>query len=138
MAARDKYHDAVRVALEKDGWTITDDPLILETDLTNMYVDLAAERIISATKDTEIIAVEIKSFLSLSPLSDFHVAVGQCLNYRVMLGIQSMPHRLCLAVPKDVYTSFFESPFVQTAIQAYALPVIVFDPETESIFKWTK
>ncbi len=28
MPARDIYHDTVRNALEKDGWTITHDPVI--------------------------------------------------------------------------------------------------------------
>lgn len=27
MARRDKFHDAVRHALEKEDWVITDDPL---------------------------------------------------------------------------------------------------------------
>jgi XisH protein len=27
MAAKDLYHNTVRTALEKDGWTITNDPL---------------------------------------------------------------------------------------------------------------
>jgi hypothetical protein len=27
MPARDRYHDQVKNALTKDGWTITDDPL---------------------------------------------------------------------------------------------------------------
>jgi len=26
MAAKDKFHGAVRRALEKDGWLVTDDP----------------------------------------------------------------------------------------------------------------
>ncbi|NJL76341.1 MAG: hypothetical protein HC892_16330 [Saprospiraceae bacterium] len=30
MAARDLIHEAVRETLEKDGWTITHDSLILE------------------------------------------------------------------------------------------------------------
>ncbi|CCQ59468.1 hypothetical protein CWATWH0005_1292 [Crocosphaera watsonii WH 0005] len=29
MPAKDIYHDAVKNALIKDGWKITDDPLIL-------------------------------------------------------------------------------------------------------------
>jgi hypothetical protein len=42
--ARDKLHDVVRTALEKDGWTITDDPLRLVFGADTMLVDLAAER----------------------------------------------------------------------------------------------
>jgi hypothetical protein len=30
MPAKDIYHDHVKEALEKDGWTITDDPYKLE------------------------------------------------------------------------------------------------------------
>nr|WP_313898253.1 element excision factor XisH family protein [Nodosilinea sp. LEGE 07298] len=68
MPARDLYHDAVRVALEKDGWTITDDPLILTIGLRSVFVDLGAEKLIAAERGTEKIAVEVKSFLSPLPL----------------------------------------------------------------------
>jgi XisH protein len=30
MPRKDKYHTAVRLALEKEGWLITDDPLTLQ------------------------------------------------------------------------------------------------------------
>lgn len=32
MLAKDVFHNAVRVALEKDGWTITQDPLHIKID----------------------------------------------------------------------------------------------------------
>ena len=32
MPAKDFLHDAVRTALEKDGWTITDDPLTFKAE----------------------------------------------------------------------------------------------------------
>jgi hypothetical protein len=32
MPAKDKYHEAVKTALIKDGWTITDDPLHIPFD----------------------------------------------------------------------------------------------------------
>ena len=61
--ARDLFHDAVRHALEKDGWTITADPfrLTVGTD-TEFLIDLAAERLILAERNHERIAVEIKVF----------------------------------------------------------------------------
>ena len=31
MPAKDIYHEAVKIALEKDGWLITDDPLVLKS-----------------------------------------------------------------------------------------------------------
>jgi hypothetical protein len=35
--ARDKYHFQVREALEKEGWTITHDPLIIPIGTTRGY-----------------------------------------------------------------------------------------------------
>ncbi len=40
MPARDIYHNAVRNALIKDGWTITHDPLRLVWGGKDMFVDL--------------------------------------------------------------------------------------------------
>ena len=50
MPARDKFHDSVRNALIKDGWTITDDPLTLKFGETELYVDLGAEKVLAAIK----------------------------------------------------------------------------------------
>jgi XisH protein len=48
--ARDIIHNAVRTALERDGWNITHDPLYLRISDVDLMVDLAAERIIAAEK----------------------------------------------------------------------------------------
>ena len=66
MPAKDFYHNAVKTALQKDGWRITADPLLLRAGLMTLYVDLGAERLFTAEKDGEKIAVEIKSFLQAS------------------------------------------------------------------------
>ena len=85
MAAKDIFHEAVRKGLEKEGWVITNDPLKLQVGGVEMYVDLGAEKIIAAEKDGEKIAVEIKSFIGPSNISEFHTAIGQFINYRVAL-----------------------------------------------------
>jgi hypothetical protein len=86
MSAKDKFHEAVKTALQKDGWLITDDPLRLSIDrITNMFINLAAEKLIVATRDNQKITVEVKSFLSPSTLSEFHLAIGQFINYRYAL-----------------------------------------------------
>ena len=66
MTAKDIFHDAVKHALEKDGWKITHDPLFLSFGGVDMYIDLGAERILAAERDDEKIAVEIKSFIGPS------------------------------------------------------------------------
>ncbi len=99
MSARDAFHDAVRTALERDGWMITHDPLTLEFGLGSLYVDLGAERVIAAQRENEKIAVEVKSFLSGSAVSEFHTALGQYLNYRLLMREQYPEYKLYLAIP---------------------------------------
>jgi len=43
MPAKDIFHAVVRLALEKEEWTITHDPLYLKVDEDKLYVDLGAE-----------------------------------------------------------------------------------------------
>jgi hypothetical protein len=38
VAARDIFHDAVKHALEKDGWRITHDPLAIQVGGVEMYI----------------------------------------------------------------------------------------------------
>jgi predicted RNA methylase len=75
--------------------------------LSDVFIDLGAEKIIAAEKAGRIIAVEIKSFLNTSIITDFHLAVGQILNYRVALEQQDPSRILYLAVPVDTYSIFF-------------------------------
>ena len=65
--AKDIFHDAVVVALQNEGWTITHDPYTISPGEGIEYkVDLGAERIIvGAERGNEKIAVEIKSFIGL-------------------------------------------------------------------------
>jgi hypothetical protein len=87
MAAKDRFHAVVRIALEKDQWNVTDDPLRLDIGGTKFEIDLGAEQLLAAERGKEKIAVEIKTFLSDSPLTDYHAALGQFLNYRLALEI---------------------------------------------------
>lgn len=52
MPARDRYHDQVRHALIKDGWTITHDPLRLQWGVKDMYVE--PDRILYLAVNEEI------------------------------------------------------------------------------------
>lgn len=91
--AKDKFHNVVRNALEKDGWNITADPYEINVDDVDFEIDLAAEELLGAEREGRKIAVEIKSFISPSNVSEFHTALGQFLNYRDALD-KIEPHRL--------------------------------------------
>ncbi|KZL47696.1 fatty-acid oxidation protein subunit alpha [Nodularia spumigena CENA596] len=136
MSAKDLFHEAVRRGLEKDQWIITDDPLPLEWEEVKVKIDLAAERLIAAERGEEKIAVEIKSFIGTSAISDFHTALGQFLNYRIMLELNEPERLLYLAIPLETYETFFQSQFAQMIINRYQLKLIVYEPVTEEIVQW--
>jgi len=136
MPARDIFHKAVRKALEKEQWLITHDPLSLDIGGVEMYIDLGAEKILAAEKNGQKMAVEIKSFLGNSAISEFHTAVGQFINYRLALREQEPERILYLAVPADVYKSFFNLKFIQQVIEQYQIKLIIYDPVNEVIVKW--
>lgn len=136
MPAKDVFHDAVKSGLQKDGWIITHDPLSLKFGDTRIYIDLGAERILAAERDEEKIAVEIKTFASDSVIFDFHVAIGQFINYEVALENKDPSRILYLAVPQEIYDTFFQSLLATSVIQKYHIRLIVYDPENEVILKW--
>lgn len=140
MPARDIFHETIKLALIKDGWTITDDPLVLklrDSDM-NIFIDLGAERVIAAEKNHEKIAIEIKSFTGVSFMRDFHEAIGQYLDYRVALKDQEPDRQLYLAIPSDIYETFFTRRFIRMVAEEYHLTEIVFDSNLEVILTWIK
>ncbi len=124
MSAKDIFHDAVKKALQKEQWVITDDPLKFKFGDVNFRVDLGAEKIIAAEKAGKKIAVEIKSFLNPSAITDFYSALGQFLSYRLALQANEQERILYLAVPLDAYKTFFQLEFSQTAVQQYQILLI--------------
>jgi len=138
MPAKDIFHDLVRNALEREGWTITHDPMLLKAGGVEMSVDLGAERLMAAEKNDEKIAVEVKSFVSTSAINDFHTALGQFLNYRQALEEQEPSRTLFLAVPLDTYDAFFTLRFIQESIHRYQLKLIVYNTDSEVIVEWLK
>ncbi len=136
MSAKDLFHNAVKHALQKDGWTITHDPFPLTVDDINMAVDLGAEKLIAAVKGTQKIAVEVKSFVGASNITEFHTALGQFLNYRIALEGKEPDRVLYLAIPSDTFKEFFILPFIQTVIQRHQLRLVVYRPEQEVIVTW--
>lgn len=139
MAAKDILHDHLKEALLQDGWTITHDPLAISTeDGIDIAIDLAAERIIAAQKSDEKIAVEVKSFMSLSIFYEFHTALGQFLNYREVLDEYEPIRILFLAVPLEAYQTLFQRKTIQRVLERYQVNLIVFDPETKRIVTWRK
>lgn len=138
MSAKDIFHEAVKQALEKEQWVITDDPLRFKYGNVNFQIDLGAERLLAAHRAGEKITVEIKSFLNPSAITDFYSALGQFLSYRLAIEAIEPDRTLYLAIPLDAYQTFFQFEFTQTAVQRYQILLIVYDPVNEVIVQWTK
>jgi hypothetical protein len=136
MPRKDIYHDLVRKALEADGWTITDDPFEVSSLIADLEVDLAAEKIIGASKGTTKIAVETKSFISKSWLHDFYKAVGQFGFYHLTIAEEEPERQLYLAMPDNAYKYLFKDPVSQKLAQNNHMRFITFNIETEKIVAW--
>ncbi|MFB2923120.1 element excision factor XisH family protein [Aerosakkonema funiforme] len=136
MPAKDLYHDTVRTALIKDGWTITDDPLILKIGERSTFVDLGAEKLIAAERDSVKIAVEIKSFLSPSPINDLENAWGQFFLYARALQRRDPNRRLYLAVSRNTFDTLFQEEAGKILLEEPGFSIIVFDSNSEEIILW--
>lgn len=138
MPARGFYHDAVRTALEADGWTITHDPYIIPVGLGRVFVDLGAERVLAASRGAERIAVEIKSFLGRSAIADLEQALGQYLLYRPLLSRQEPDRTLFLAVPLLALAEALGSVAGQIAVETYEVRFVVVDTDNRRIDRWRR
>jgi XisH protein len=134
--AKDRFHDVVKNAPAKEGWTITDDPYEITLDDVDFEIDLAAERLLAAERAGQKIAVEIKSFINTSNISAFHTALGQFLNYRDALNAIEPDRQLYLAVRQPIYESFFQRRFIIAAVDRYQLQLIIYNVQKEEIVQW--
>jgi len=138
MPARNWLHHIVIEALVKDGWTITDDPYTIAFGIRRVYVDLGAERLIGAEKESEKIAVEIKSLVGLSPISELEKAVGQYAIYRSWLARTDPQRQLFLALDSESHDDIFQDIAGQVLLDDYAIKLIVIHLKQGEVIKWTK
>ncbi|NET07206.1 MAG: fatty-acid oxidation protein subunit alpha [Merismopedia sp. SIO2A8] len=133
---KDRFHAVVRTALEKDNWKITADPYEISIDDVDFEIDLAAEQLLAAERENQKVAVEVKSFISPSNVSDFHMALGQFLNYRDALARIEPERQLYLAVRVPIYESFFQRRFIMAAVERYQVRLVIYNVNQEVIVQW--
>jgi XisH protein len=136
MPKLDIIHDAVKNALIKDGWTITDDPYIIEYRKVKLYADIAAEQPIGAERAGQKLVVEVKSFIGASKIQDLKEALGQYDIYRYLLEETAPERKLYVAVSAIAYKTFFNQDVIKLILNKHQLPLIVVDTETEEIEQW--
>lgn len=136
MARLDKIHDAVKNALIKDGWKITDDPYIIRYEEMTLQADLAAERTLAAERAGNKIVVEVKSFIGQSRTQDFKLALGQFNLYLGLLELTEPDRKLYLAIGDQTYSKYFRQKAVQAIANRFQLALLIVNLEREEIVQW--
>jgi len=136
MPRKDIYHDTVKHALTKDGWTITHDPFSFKLGKKDLFVDLGAERLISAEKTLRKIIIEVKSFIGRSEVNDLENALGQYVLYRQGLNETHINRDLYLAVTKATFKKVFQIPLGGILLKNNIIRLMVFDESSEVIVQW--
>ncbi|KAM3097892.1 element excision factor XisH family protein [Phormidesmis sp. 146-35] len=135
MSARDSFHETVKQALVKDSW-VNVAPLTLRYGATKLEVDLGAEQVLVAQKDSVQIAIEVKSFSAASVVYEFHQAIGQYIHYRMVLR-QTQPNRIpYLALPDEIHHRFFLTPFFHDSLEENQVRLLLVDPDLEEVKQW--
>ena len=106
IPAKDLYHDPVKQALIKEGWTITAAPYTVEYEEFKVFAYLAAECSLAVERGSQKIAVEITTFLRPSSVLELENALGQYILYRNLLSVTDPKLKLYLAVSDRIYNNF--------------------------------
>jgi hypothetical protein len=114
MPAKDLYHDNVKRALEKDGWTINAQQIFIKLPERRFWIDMEAE----LQRENRRIFVEVKSFKNVpSPVESLAASIGKYLIYRVALDRLSIATPLWLAIPQSAFRGIFSQPIGQAVIK---------------------
>jgi len=134
--ARDLFHQDVKEALIKTGWTVTDDPLTFKIGKMQVQIDLGAERLIAAEKGSERIAIEIKTFGGLSFITALYEAIGKYIIYRNVLKRIQPDRVLFLALPETIFERYFEESVIRETVQEEAINLILYNQTDKLITRW--
>jgi hypothetical protein len=134
--ARDVFHENVKEALIKDGWKITADPLTFKIGTIQVQIDLGAERLIAAERESEKIAIEIKTFGNASFITALYEAVGKYIIYRNVLSLLQPDRTLYLAIPENIYNRYFSQKVIQKTIQEERFKLVIYNQSLETITQW--
>src|SRR4051794_7128180 len=125
MPADDSIKSAVVAALQKDGWTITHDPLTLDYEELSVSIDLAGERLLGAERGADRIAIEVKSLAGKSRVRAFRDALGQYDLYRMILEDLEPQRKLYIATSDIAYSGLFGTRAIQRLMAKKPLPLVI-------------
>ncbi len=97
---------------------------------------MGAKKLFAAEKQGRKIAVEIKSFLDPSPVSELEKALGQYDLYSLIMEDEAPERVLYLALSNIIFEGFFSEEIGQRVLRKKNLRLIIFDPDTQEITQW--
>ncbi len=134
--AKDVIHDAVKEALENDGWTVTAEHYTIRYEELTIFPDIAAERMLAAQRGLQKIVVEVKSFLGRSTVYEVKDALGQYVIYQTYLAEVEPERKVYLAISTKTYHDTFQLKAVQRLVQRFGVLLIVVEIEQKEIAAW--
>jgi XisH protein len=134
MPRLDKHHEIVKSALNKSGWKIVYDPVLLQYKGLRLYIDLGAERI----NNGEQAVIEVKVFGGNSLVDEFEKAIGQYSLYRFVLKKSEVKSKLYLAITDEIFEKFVDKPAILEYIDEHEIHLLIFNSEKEEITQWIK
>jgi len=133
VPAKDRHHDVVVRALQKDGWTILAEQIALSMPARRLWIDIRAQK----EAQNALILVEVKGFDTVaSPVAYLADAIGQCVLYQAILEYVGITDQLYMAVPAAAFEGILGEEIGRQAIRKAQIRVIVFDAEQEEIVRW--
>jgi XisH protein len=133
MPAKDRYHDTIKRALAKDGWTITGEHVKIGIENRALYIDIQA---VGASIGL-VVLIEVKELEDvLSPIEALANAYGKYGLYRLALDHAGSDIPLYLAVTQAAYQGILSEKIGKLAIGGAHIALMVFDPEREEMVEW--
>lgn len=136
MSRRDKIHEAVVEALEKELWIIFANALTIRTGGVNLEIDLGARKTVFAQREDKEIAVEVKTFGKKSKINEFHGTVGQYVNYRGALKDEEMEMDLYLAISEETWTILSTTQFYINRLRENNIKLIIVNVHQKRTVLW--
>ena len=133
---KDKIHDAVKRALEKEGWQIVNDPFYLKLQTKTVRIDMEAERFMEAKKGAETILIEVKTLDTSALLYSFYAAYGQYEFYRDSLAKYAINKPIYLATSERVHYEMNAIPELMEWLKKHKVNLLFVDIEEEKIETW--
>jgi hypothetical protein len=134
MPRLDDCHSQIVRALEKDGWTVEPNPIQVNTEEHYYYIDIEASRRVNGNHQTILLA-EVKCFPDPRTTLQIYIALGQYIAYRAILKEIGRSTSLYLAIPDEVYETFFEVA-IKSAIRDNHIKLLIVNLAMEEIVQW--